>query len=372
MQHCFKSASSVTPPSALAANQPRTLPATGNSGESTPRSSAQPSPTFNLNHAYARVLETKSFNEICSVIHVVEEWESNEVDHQLQQLLARVLQPNLECLRLALQHARPNTFNHLASAYFNHSEKACQFLLRIRWKIHHARCLYAPIQDLVKTLTSDFGSLTQLQCNRAYDVFLQFDSEEDPFSCSGSQNFDNMSRSFSELREEVDTRRRKSNSKVRCIHHATAGSAVCLIGVAIGVTITAVAIATHALVALVAAPIPAFLPSRLTKKELVHMAQLGAAAKSAFVVHEHLDTIDRLLKLVQDGIEGDKVLVRRVLYSGAKDKHTVYMVVKQLASNHHKVLHQLTELEEHICLCFTDVNAARSLLLKEIDHNRTS
>ncbi|GAB4827321.1 hypothetical protein Ancab_034208 [Ancistrocladus abbreviatus] len=367
MLSCFSLKSSASSSLTTTANQP--TPLQGNSVEGTPRSSAQPSPTVNLTREYTLAVQTNSYNEIWSKIQVVEQWENNDVNLR-QQLLEDVLQPNRNSIQEVLQHARPNTFTRLVSAYFDHSEQTCRHLLVLQHKVHDARSLYSPIHDLLDVLPFDSDSLTQSQCNWAYDVFLQFDSDVNPFPCAGPHNFHDMQQSFSLLKAQVDRCLHKSCSKVRCLRHTTTGSAVCVVGAAVGIALCAIAIASHALVTLVAIPFP-FLPSRLTKRELAHMAQLEAAGKSAYVLHNDLDTIDRLVARLCTAVEGDKLLVRLGLARG-KDKHPIYEVLKQLRKNHVNVLHQLIDLEEHICLCFAAINRARSLLLEEIHLHQTN
>ena len=132
------------------------------------------------------------------------------------------------------------------------------------------------------------------------------------------------------------------------------------------VTIAAAAVATHALVAIVAAPFcTAYFSPGLAKKQLAHVAQLDAAKKGIYVLNNDLDTIDRLVARLYTAVEGDKQLVRFGLERG-RDKHSIQEVVKQLRRNQQNFTDQLKDLEEHICLCFNTVNRARSLLLQEI------
>ena len=95
------------------------------------------------------------------------------------------------------------------------------------------------------------------------------------------------------------------------------------------------------------------------------MSQLDAAAKSAYVLHNDLDTIDRLISRLHTEIEGDRLLIRLGLDRG-RDKYPIYEVVKQLRKNRASFMDQLTDLEEHICLCVAAINKARSLLLQGI------
>ncbi|KAH9743122.1 UPF0496 protein [Citrus sinensis] len=353
----------------------------GNSTEGSPGASIEPAP--NLTQEYSNTVQTNSYNEMWSKIHVldpnninhhnhdhdevqmqIEHINGNEDSHQL--LVSQVLQPNRECVDEALRHARPNTLTRLVSTYFDHSENTTNLCLLLHQSIYRARELYAALYELFDIFPSDHHSLSQLQCDKAFEVFLQFDSIDNPFPCPNSHNFHEMRRCFSELKQQLDRKLRKSHSRVRFFSRATSGSTLCVIGTAVAVTIAAAAVATHALVAIVAAPFcTAYFSPGLAKKQLAHVAQLDAAKKGIYVLNNDLDTIDRLVARLYTAVEGDKQLVRFGLERG-RDKHSIQEVVKQLRRNQQNFTDQLKDLEEHICLCFNTVNRARSLLLQEI------
>ncbi|KAG5553230.1 hypothetical protein RHGRI_011180 [Rhododendron griersonianum] len=345
----------------------------GSSAEDTPSSSAQPSPTINLTSEYTLAIQTTSYSEIWSRIHPNDpsyeghlgEGEALEEHQSLEQ----ILNPSRECVDKALQHSRPTTtLTHLVSTYFDHSENTSHLCLILHDSVRRARLTYRNLHNLldVLPLDSDPNSLTQSQCDWAFDIFLKFDRLDNPFPCPDSHNFRDMRHCFSHLNDQLHRRLCKSRSRVRLLRRATTCSTVCLIGTAVGVCITAVAIASHALIALVAGSLlHAVLPSKITKKEMVHMAQLDAVAKGTYVLHNDLDTIDRLVERLYTAVEGDKFLIRLGLERG-NDRHPIHEISKQLQKNHLNFLSQLMDLEEHICLCFAAINRARSLLLEGI------
>lgn len=353
-------------------------PFQGNSADGTPASSSLPSPTVNLTREYTSAVQTNSYSEIWSKIHCDNssyreiEIKQLEGDEELE-LLTQVLHPNRECVVEALSSARPSTLINLVSEYFDQSEHTSRMCLLLHHSVQRARYLYAPLHDLLNVLPldSEFDSITQSQCNRAFEVFLQFDHFENPFPNPNLHSFDNMRSCFSQLKQQLDCHLSRSRSRVRLLRRATVGSAICLIGTAVGVTISAVAIASHALVALVACPLlPAFPPFKITKREMAHVSQLDAAAKGTFLLHNDLDTIDRLVVRLHSEVEGDKFLIRLGLERG-REKHPIQEVAKHLHKNHLNFLRQLTDLEEHLCLCFAAINRARSLLLQEIQLHQT-
>ncbi|XP_028108350.1 UPF0496 protein At3g19330-like isoform X1 [Camellia sinensis] len=346
-------------------------PLQGSSADITPSSSTQPSPTVNLTCEYTLAKQTDSYSEIWSKIHSSYSYEDPNLgqgEAREDQQLAQVLNPSQECVQEALRHATPSTLTRLVSTYFDHSGNTSHLCLLLLDNVQHARSLYYDLHNLldVLPLDSDPNSLTQAQCDRAFDIFLQFDRLGNPFPRPDSHNFHDMRHCFSQLNQKLHHRLCKSRSRVHLLRRAASCSAICFIGTVVGVSIAAVAIASHALIAFVAGPfLPALVPTKISKKALSHLAQLDAAAKGTYVLHNDLNTIDRLVERLYTAIEGDKFLIRLGLDRG-RERHPIHEVAKQLQKNHHNFLSQLMDLEEHICLCFATINRARSLLLKEI------
>ncbi|MBA0599395.1 UPF0496 protein At3g19330 [Gossypium raimondii] len=324
----------------------------GNSTDGTPRSSSsssstQLSPSFNISHEYTLALQANSYNEIRSRIEdqvlVENAIESEDMDsHQLH--LSQVLHPNRECVHQALRHTNPKaTLTRLVSTYFDHSEDISTLCLALYQCISRARTLYAPITDLLQVFPYDLSSINLSQCNLAFDIFLQFDSLDNPFPSPESHNFNEMRRSFSLLKEQLDQRLHKSRSGGRFLHRAVGG-----------------------IVGLIATPLcPIYIPSHLKKKQLARTAQLDAASSGTFFHIKDLDTIVCLVDWLHASVENDRDLVRFGLERG-RDIYPIYEVVKHLRNNHNKFFDQLKELEEHICLCFNAVNKFRAKLLNQI------
>ncbi|XP_048127984.1 UPF0496 protein At3g19330-like isoform X5 [Rhodamnia argentea] len=310
-------------------------PSLGTSPGGTSRSSQAVSPTVNLTREYTLALQTNSYNEIRSAIYVLEcsqgeqELRFQEQDFgesTQEQVLLRVLQPNRECVGEALRHAKDNALTRLVSSYFDHSENTSNLCLLLYQSLHRARDMYSPLVELLGVLPLDADSFTRLQCDRVYEVFVQFHRYDNPFPSRDSQNFSEMRSCFSQLKQQLDHRLTKSKSRVKYVRRAIAG---------------------------------------FSKKELAHAAQLDAAAKGTYVLNNDLDTIDRLVDRLYAAVEDDKLLIRIGLERGT-DKNPILEVVKQLRKNHTKVFDELKDLEDHICLCFNMVNKARRLLLEEI------
>ncbi|KAF3544756.1 hypothetical protein DY000_02001832 [Brassica cretica] len=340
---------------------------------SSTNNASNPSPTFNLSRELAHAFQTPSYHDIRSLVHVVDPPAhlpiQPDINDRTELLLSQVLQPNNECVQEALSHAKPTTLTHLVSTYFQHSESATRLCLNLYQSVHSARHLYTPLFDLFHILPGDSHAIDESLCNLAFDLFLKLDTFENPFSSPESHSFRETQQCFSQLKHKLDTRLRKSRSRVRLIHHATAGSALipCCCSC---FGCCCFCLSCTSLPLLFAGPLCSpYLPHSFKKKELTNISQLNAAAKGTFVLNKDLDTIDRLVSRLHTGIEYDKLFIRLGLERG-RDVYSVQEILKQLRKTHLNLTHQLKDLEDHICLWFTNVNKARSLLLQEIHLSR--
>ncbi|CAN0870217.1 UPF0496 protein At3g19330 [Linum grandiflorum] len=359
-------------------------------GETSPTSS-RTSP-LNLSQQYTIALQNQSYKDMWSRIH--------HPDHQTHHVdlrsppdddpssasllnLADVLHPDKDAVNEALLHAKPSTLTSLVSTYFSHSEETTKLCLHLHRSVYAARAMYHPLHRLLNVLNLDSPNLlTQSQCDAAFNAFLHLDKFRNPFpspDSSSSHNFQEMRRCFTQLRHQLDRRLHKSRSRIRLARRAAIASVVCVIGSVVAVAASAIVITTtHALAAAVACPplcgTAAYLKkpgsSRFTRKEAAHVKQLDAAARGAYVLNNDLDTIDRLAARLYAAVEDDRFLIKIGLERG-KEVHPTMEVLKQLKKNQSNLVHQLGDLEEHICLCFNAVNRARSLLLQEIHDYQT-
>ncbi|KAF8013312.1 hypothetical protein BT93_I1225 [Corymbia citriodora subsp. variegata] len=339
-------------------------PSLGTSPGGTSRSSQAVSPTFDLHREYTLALQTNSYNEIGSTIYLVEcgQEEQQEVDF-------REPDGSGESVGEALRHAKDNGLTRLVSSYFDQNESTSNLYLLLYQSVQRARDMYSPLVELLEVLPLDADSVTQSQCNRVYEIFVQFDCHDNPFPSPDSRDFSEMRSSFSELKQRLDHRLQKSKSRVKLVRHAIAGSALCLF---VTVVAAAIGVTAHAFIAFVSAPcLTVYLPHhKFTKKELAHADQLAEAAKCTYVLNIDLDT-NRLVYRLYAAVEDDKLLIQIGL-EGGMDKNPILEVVKQLRKNQAKFLDELKELEDRICLCFHMVNRARKILLEKISFHSSS
>lgn len=267
----------------------------GHSTENTPRSSGQPSHTINLTREYTLAVQTNSYSEIRRTFYQDTSFDQNVESGYVdviedEQLLEQVLQPSHGCIEEALSNVGPGPFIHLVAAYFEHSEQASRLCFLLYQNVRRARLIYTPIHNLLDDLPvefeSDSYSLSESLSNLAYNVFLKFDCLENPFLSHDSQNFDEMRQCFSQLRHQLLHHLKKPQSKTHLSKYCSTRSALCLIAVAVGVAVSVVAIAMHALVALIGTPVClALFPLNMSRKEKANVAELDEASRSAYVLH---------------------------------------------------------------------------------------
>lgn len=299
-----------------------------------------------------------------------------QVEFQEEPLqLEDVLKPSHECVQEALLHIKPDALNQLIAKYFDDSEQTTRICILFSQSVNQARVLYAPIHKLLDVLPLDMESaghsLSQAQCDWAFDIFLQFDSLTNPFPGHDTHNFDDMRHCYFQLKSELDLLLRKSRSKVQLLRHATRGSVVCLVAATVGVVISAVIIATHGFAALVAIPIcPACLPLSMEKKEL-DLMQLDEATRGIFFLHNHLNTVKSLVGRLHDAVESYNGTIHFGLESG-RDRYHIQEALKQLQRRHSTFLDELLSLDQHLCVCFAAISTARDRLLNYLSSKSSS
>ncbi|CAJ1953319.1 unnamed protein product [Sphenostylis stenocarpa] len=235
--------------------------------------------------------------------------------------------------------------------------------------LHHclirARAMHAPLLDLFQTFDPSHPS--QNDCVRALHIFHPFHTLPNPIP--NSHTFSTIRTDLSALKTILDGRAAKSLTSLRLSRRLLRGSAMCFVAVAIAVIAATVAATVHAVVAIAGAGFALPLCAS-EKRELDRLRQIDAAAKCAYVLSNDLGTIDALVSRLRAAVEGDQVLVRLGLERG-NEKYLVQEVIKQLWKSHLGFLHQVDHLEEHIFLCFYNINKARLLVLQEICSNST-
>ncbi|XP_057858838.2 UPF0496 protein At3g49070 isoform X2 [Cryptomeria japonica] len=103
--------------------------------------------------------------------------------------------------------------------------------------------------------------------------------------------------------------------------------------------------------------------------KLDHTKKLDAAAKGTYILHGDLDTMSRLVKLLNDEIEHSKSIMR-ICLERMDDKCHAHEVAILLQKSHGYFVQQLDELEEYVFLCFASINRARRLVITKIEKHQ--
>ncbi|KOM58255.1 hypothetical protein LR48_Vigan11g128900 [Vigna angularis] len=155
---------------------------------------------------------------------VEESEEEEEDDEDASTTSLNVLQHDSNSVREALAKSKPiNNVTCLVSTYFDHNETTSDFCLRLLLTILRAHDLYAPLSRLLSVLPVDGLPLSQAQCDHAYDLFLQFDRQENPFVLSHLHQLRN---SLSHLKGDIQRVLCRCHSQICMFRHPTAGCAV--------------------------------------------------------------------------------------------------------------------------------------------------
>lgn len=264
--------------------------------------------TLNVSREFNLTVRTNSFTEIRSKIQ----------QSQLQDQLHHLLNPNRKRVEEALLNCcnTKSTSAHtfLVSKYFDHTETASQLCLHLLTRAYLARATYAPLLNL-----------PQPHSDRAFPLFLDFDSHENPIP--NSHTLTDIRAALSELNR---CRLRRSRSSFRLFRCGAWGY----------------------------------------RRELeVSVRRIDdAAARFAYVLSNDLGTIDRLVARLCAAVEGDRALVRLGLERG-REGFSMQQVLVQLCKSYESLACQIEDLEEHVCLCFYTVNKARTLLLQQMCSN---
>ncbi|PIN25081.1 hypothetical protein CDL12_02178 [Handroanthus impetiginosus] len=192
-------------------------------------------------------------------------------------------------------------------------------------------------------------------------------SKSNPFcgSAPSMNRFQAVQDSCSNLLKQLESRRDKTQSKIRRLKKLRCGLAVFLVAITASLLVIVVA---HAFVLLVAAPavMPASLEMISMDKLTQWSAQLDASAKGTYILIRDLDTISRLVARLNNELEHVEALVQMWLERKDDRLQASEEVACQLKKSNQNFIEQLDELEEHLYLCFMTINRARNLVIKEI------
>ncbi|RWW39285.1 hypothetical protein BHE74_00055395 [Ensete ventricosum] len=98
-------------------------------------------------------------------------------------------------------------------------------------------------------------------------------------------------------------------------------------------------------------------------------AQLGAAARGAFALDRDFDTMGSMVRRLGDEIEHTRDVIKLFTDDGDDDMGEGLMlkeVARELRVSGCEFMNKLAELEEHVFLCFLNINRTRRMVMQEI------
>ncbi|KAL8544034.1 hypothetical protein ACS0TY_004543 [Phlomoides rotata] len=327
---------------------------------------------LNLRDEYAKAFRTESYHDFWTHVLALNKGQLSTHRSLGSTTAARLpsyrlfaehlLDPNQSTVLRILSTTRTHPqISSLLSDYFTTTSDAshlCGFLLK---DIDHMRRKYKSYES------SKNGSCPLINNLPVVVTRVTLFSKSNPF-CSTApsmSHFQAVQNSCSNLLKQLESRRDKTQTKIRRLKRLRCGSTVFL--VALTATL-AVIVVTHAFVILVAAP-----GVMSTSLELVSIeklarwsAQLDAATKGAYILSRDLDTISRLVARLNNELERVDALMQLWLERVDDRLHANEEVASQLKRNNQSFIQQLDDLEEHLYLCFMTINRARNIVTKEI------
>lgn len=342
----------------------------------------QRSGNINVSHEFRAAVGTESNEEFRSRLHrfiAHSNEESGETSDNSQprssRLLGELLSPDQESVSAILQHniivTRPE-FGQLVSGYFSNGEHVYRLCSHLLDSIKRARLNYRKIK-IILDLAPTAGDFSEEMCHWIAKEFILAMEFENPFSHPDSESLQNIRDCFQHLLQQLELYGDKVHRRLKLFNRCKTGSSLCLIGVCIAIVVYAVIIATHALVALIAAPVVTAFPVNFIKKlecestNLLrrHGAQLDAATMGTYILSKHLDTMIRLVARLHNEVDNNKVLIEFCLQR-QNDRNPIQEVVKQLRKSDSSFANTLDEIEDNVCLCLININRTRKFLVQEI------
>ncbi|KAL0400727.1 UNVERIFIED_CONTAM: hypothetical protein Slati_4102600 [Sesamum latifolium] len=336
---------------------------------------------LDLREEYANAFRTESYNDFWTHVLAL-----NKGDLMTHRSLGSSTAARLPSYRLFAEHlldpdqstvtrilgltrTHPKILSLLSDYFSNTSDAShlCGLLLK---DIDHMRKKHKSLGDPLESPQNGSGpNIKRLPVVLARVTLF---SKSNPFClpAPSMSRFKAVQNSCSNLLKQLESRRDKTQSKIRQLKKLKCGSAVLLVAVTASLLIV---IAAHAFVMLVAAPgvLTASLELISIEKLARWSAQLDAAAKGTYILIRDLDTISRLVARLNNELEHVEALIQMWVERKDDRLQASEEVAYQLKKNNQSFIEQLDELEEHLYLCFMTINRARNLVIKEILNSGT-
>ncbi|XP_054788344.1 UPF0496 protein At3g49070 [Prosopis cineraria] len=254
---------------------------------------------------------------------------------------------------LSMTHHPPKVHSLLLN-YFTQTANASLLCSQILKDINHMRVKYQSLNTILHFTPINFSTLiTHLtKFSNSLNPFASFRSTQ-------SQCFDML--------KQLESKRDKVRAKLKLITRLRRGLTLLLMTITSSLIVVVLA---HGFVLLVAVPgfVTASIMDMASKRKLARLAaQLDAAAKGTYILSKDFETISQLVARANDELKHMKTNIG--FWIERKEDQLFQAngeVARLMKKNQCNFSDQLDELEEHLYLCFMNINRARYLVLKHL------
>ncbi|XP_008806164.1 putative UPF0496 protein 2 [Phoenix dactylifera] len=291
---------------------------------------------------YRGAFRSKSYTDICTQVQKHLKTTSSKRKSRNQDY-THLLEPKQEVLSSII-----HCTTHLPSLlldYFDASLHACNLCGSLIESIDQARADHRILRRVLELATA--SQCTEDQHHSMASNLVLFSKLDNPFSGPNPTRFERIHEAYGSMARQLVSAHRKLMRRLRCMN----------LGVGIG------SAATCGVIAMVENVVVGEEGSVAREG-----SQLDAAARGAFALDRGFDTMSRMVRRLHDEVEHGRDVIR--LFMEEEDMEGGWMmlreVVRELQLSEGRFMEQLAELEEHVCLCFLNINSARRMVLEEI------
>ncbi|KAL5706409.1 hypothetical protein ACHQM5_024580 [Ranunculus cassubicifolius] len=341
----------------------------------------------NVNEEYLEAFRTKSYIEIWSKVQGQLRTTTTTTTQERVPSTARppfrtysrlsenILEPRQEIL---VELIETSHLHHLLVDYFDGSLEAFRICGSLLQTIDQMRANHRILQRVIK-LSKRLSSIRDCsddQCRAIFNELATFVKLDNPLSVSNRLKFSVIQSQYRLLLHKLRRKCKKIRKRAEVIKICKKASAISLVVACATVSVVTLVLAIHSLVGVVAAPAIITLPIAMVKKVMKSAkneintgsltrlgAQLDAAAKGVFFLNLDFDTLSQLMIWLHDEIEYRKS--RASMCIKDQTKQTLKDLVKEFKNRESRFLEKLEELEEHVYLCFLNINRFRRLVIEE-------
>ncbi|XP_010935394.1 putative UPF0496 protein 2 [Elaeis guineensis] len=282
---------------------------------------------------YLGAFRTKSFTDMC--IQIQKHLNTTNSNGKLKnQDYTHLLEPKQEVLSSIIH--RTTHLPSLLLDYFDASLHACNFCGSLIESIHQARADHRILRGVLDLATA--GHRTEDQHHSMASNLVLFSRLDNPFSGPNPTKFQRIHEAYGLMARQLVSAHGKVVQRPRCMNLPC--GVIAMVENFVGED------------------------GSVARKG----AQLDAAARLAFALDWDFDTMSRMVRRLHDEVEHGRDVIRLFMEDGDMEGGWMVLreVVRELQVSERCFMNQLVELEEHVCLCFLNINRARRMVLEEM------